>query len=205
MKQFGKLIVLTALTASAFTSCIKDQEYYDPAAQYQLEKPIIEEYAKTTLTNPVFDEETGIWYEILNPGESGSYTYTVKDTSNQKVTYTEARVKYEGKLVKTGVVFDKFEADTGAIMPIYLNFTTGQIGMIMSWNYVFIPTDIGGFNWDGIFTNGLQKGTKIRFVTPSTLGYYNRSDIPKIPANSPLDFTVEVLSLKNKMVKATAQ
>jgi len=196
MARLIKIIFSIILVTSIFTACIKEVENYDPNAQYLIEKPIIEEYAKANLNNPGFHQNSGIWYEVIDPGETGSYTYTVRDTLNSKVTYTHARVKYEGKLLN-GVVFDKFEADTGAITPVYFNFTTGDAALIQAWNLVFIPKNVAGVTFDAVTQTGLQVGSKIRFVTPSIWGYRNNQQA-KIPANSPLDFTIEVISLSNQ-------
>lgn len=77
---------------------------------------------------------------------------------------TQVTVNYEGRLLN-GSVFDKNNGAT---------FTLG--GLIPGWQYG-IPL--------------IQKGGKIRLLIPSTLAYMNQSRVG-IPANSVLDFTVEL-------------
>lgn len=172
-------MLLGLVIAMGVSSCMKEREVFDWRAQYELEKPIIEEYAKRVLTNPTFDENWGVWFEILEPGEAGSYVY--KATEAPSVT-----VKYTGKLLN-GTVFDTRQEDDG------VKFSLGG-SIIDAWPIAFFPKKIGDQEVNGLTANGLQKGTKIRFVTPSYLAYRERAS-DKIPANSPLDFEIEVLDI----------
>ena len=47
----------------------------------------------------------------------------------------------------------------------------------------------------GLTEKGLQKGSKIHIMAPSLYGYQNQA-VGTIPANSPLDFVIEVTDIK---------
>ena len=66
---------------------------------------------------------------------------------------------------------------------------------IPAWQIAFFPKKIGDLNLGGLTVKGLSKGTKIRIITPSYWAYQNMSN-SKIPANSSLDFTIEVVDIK---------
>jgi len=176
------VLALGFMVAVGLSGCIKDRETFDPQAQYQIEKPIIEEYATTELSNPQFHEETGIWYQILNPGESGSYEYKIVNNQIEAPTIT---VKYSGWLLN-GTKFDENQTDAG--------FKRSLGGVITAWQIAFLPQEIDGEDIGGLTVEGLQVGSKIRIVTPSYLAYGNQSS-GNIPANSPLDFEIEVLDI----------
>lgn len=98
---------------------------------------------------------------------SGIY-YQIIAPGTGNVNYTGATqvtVNYEGKLL-SGSVFDK---STAAV-----TFSLGQL--ISGWQ-IGIPL--------------IQKGGKIRLIIPSTLAYMNQARVG-IPANSVLDFTIEL-------------
>lgn len=80
---------------------------------------------------------------------------------------TQVTVNYEGRLLN-GSIFDKSTSSS--------TFTLG--GLIPGWQ-VGIPL--------------IQKGGKIRLLIPSTLAYMNEPRVG-IPANSVLDFTVELIN-----------
>ncbi len=183
MKKLN-VLVLGLMVTIGVSSCIKDGETFDPAAQYQLEKPIIEEYAKANLSAPSFNESWGIWYEIIDPGEPGSYEYKV--TSQGGLEFPTVTVKYTGQLLD-GTVFDSRQEDEGVKLSLGGNIIT-------AWPVAFFPQKIEDNDVNGLTVSGLQKGAKIRFVTPSRWAYANQSS-GKIPANSPLDFEIEVLDI----------
>lgn len=100
---------------------------------------------------------------------SGIY-YQIIAPGTGNVNYTGATqvtVNYEGKLL-SGSVFDK---STSAV-----TFSLGQL--ISGWQ-IGIPL--------------IQKGGKIRLIIPSTLAYMNQARVG-IPANSVLDFTIELIN-----------
>lgn len=198
MKNTIKIFFVLLLAAGSF-SCMKSNPYemYDGQGMLEKEAPLLKEYVETTegLKDATLDEGTGIWYKIIEEGvqpeEDGYYKYKITTTGN-----TEARieapiieVKYEGKLVSNGIIFDKKEANT--------EFSLG--GVIAGWQVSFLPKTIkdeqGKVHETGGLTElGLQQNTKVRLVIPSPYGYQN-SERQGIPANSPLDFTIEVVKV----------
>jgi FKBP-type peptidyl-prolyl cis-trans isomerase FkpA len=108
----------------------------------------------------------------LQRDQYGLY-YAISEPGSGNVTYTAAttvKAKYIGRLLN-GQVFDKNE--TGAI------FNLGRV--IPGWQ-IGIPK--------------IQKGGKIRLLIPSGLAYRQVAQGP-IPANSVLDFDVELLDVTN--------
>lgn len=81
---------------------------------------------------------------------------------------TNVSVNYEGRLLN-GAIFDK--PTTTAIFPLG--------NLILGWQ-IGIPL--------------IQKGGKIRLIVPSTLAYRNTSPGAGIPANSVLDFTIDLIN-----------
>jgi FKBP-type peptidyl-prolyl cis-trans isomerase FkpA len=140
-----------------------------------------------------------MWYKIIeegvSPEEEGFYEYKLNSFGN--VEAPRITIKYEGKLVSTGYVFDKNDKTEG------IEFLLGTL--INGWKIAFLPktitdsgkvlniTDLTGLS--GLTELGLQKGSKIRLVIPSPYAYQDKSQ-PSVPANSPLDFTIEVLKVE---------
>ena len=202
MKHLFKAFFAIALSASVLTSCNKEGDAFDPLEQLEIEKVQIKEYVEKNYPNAQQYEDTGLWYEIMEPGEADSYTYKVTDAaSGQKWINAEGIVNYRGKLVSNGTVFDETQDPTkGTTLPIRVNLNTGDKSVITAWIHAFTPktikvgeqdTDIGI-----IFTNGAQTGAKFRIITPSIYAYGNQV-YGKIPANSPLDFEIEVLKMQD--------
>ena len=79
-------------------------------------------------------------------------------------------VNYTGSLLSTGTVFD------ASTQPVDLPLNN----LILGWQIGFLK---------------LQKGAKVVFYIPSSLGY-GGADRPKIPANSILVFDIEFVDLK---------
>src|SRR5690606_378272 len=109
MMKKVNVLVLGALIAMGLSSCIKDGETYDPNAQYEIEKPIIEAYAKAHMINPQFHEETGIWFEEVITGDPESYQYKAtvnpSNPSQSTIEAPDITVKYTGRLVEDNTVF----------------------------------------------------------------------------------------------------
>ncbi|MBE8722275.1 FKBP-type peptidyl-prolyl cis-trans isomerase [Sphingobacterium pedocola] len=201
MKNLFKLLFAVTITAATFASCVDDKDIFDPEAQLALEKPMIESYVKQHYPNAQQYENSGLWYEIIEPGEPDSYDYDIKDTLNQKWIFAEGIINYKGKLVADGTVFDETKDITkGDTLPIYMSLNTGNASVITAWIYAFSPKDLTVDDKDLdlgiIFTNGAQNGARFRIITPSQYAY-GRSVQGKIPANSPLDFEVEVLKMRD--------
>lgn len=201
MMKKGNVLVLGALVAIGMSSCIKDGETYDPNAQYEIEKPLIETYAKAHMINPQFHEETGIWYEVITPGDPEPYQYKAtvnpSNPSQSSIEAPDITVNYTGRLVQDNTVFDS--DDEG--------FEVSLAGVIAAWQFAFLPEEIiydqdGELleepikfsNVGGLTPQGLGVGAVIHIVTPSLLAYRNQGQ-GKVPANAPLYFEIEVLDL----------
>ncbi len=198
-------ILFVLLLAAGTMSCLKSNPYdiYDPQAIFEEEAPILKTYVETndSLEGAVLDSLTGIWYKIIENGvppvDSSFYNY--KLNSSGFVEAPIVTVKYEGKLVSNGFVFDENDKAEG------MKNSLG--GFIDGWKIAFLPKtvkDEAGKEYKmetliglpGLTASGLQKGSKIRVVLPSPYGYQNREQ-QGIPANSPLDFTIEVLKIES--------
>lgn len=186
MKRISTILLLSLFSITAFTSCIKDDiEVFDWEEQYEKEEPIIADYVAANMPGAVFHPSSGIWYEILVEGTEESYTYHISAATNSLVI-PNITVQYEGQLLD-GTVFDSNDKPEG--------FTFWLNQVIPAWQVAFLPQEINGQRLNGLTPNGLQKGSQIKIVTPSYLGYENRQN-GNIPANSPLVFTITVLDIK---------
>ena len=182
--------VVLAFVATAFTACMKDTEPFDYEAQFEREKSIISEYVATNIPDATFQESTGIWFEVLAEGEPDSYQYKFVNKGNS-LEAPIVRVKYKGVLLD-GTQFDAVSDNEGMRMSLS--------GVIAAWQYSFFPKEIFNDTGElvevgGLTPGGLKKGSKIRFVTPS-LWAYREYGQGKVPANAPLDFTIEVLEIE---------
>ncbi|WP_162304903.1 FKBP-type peptidyl-prolyl cis-trans isomerase [Sphingobacterium olei] len=212
MKNLFKLLLVAfAITTTIFTACMKDNDFdMDKLQEEQrikdsIEKarvdgiiaaqaPILAEYVSTNLPEATLIDSLGIWYDVSEWGEENSYTYSFGN--NGYLIAPTITVKYTGRLLN-GTVFDKTEEGKTA------SFSLAEV--IPAWQLAFIPMaiKINGTEYKvgGITPNGLQKGAKIRFVTSSPLAYdatekKDEQGQVTIPANSPLDFTIEVVDIK---------
>lgn len=184
-----------------FSACSDNKDTFDPVAQLETEKPVIEAYVKKNYPNAVQHQNTGIWYEVIESPTEVDYEYPLKDTLNQKWIWTQGVINYKGKLVSNGTVFDQTkDPSVGTELPLYMSLTSGQGSVITAWLMAFYPKKyMNGtqeLNLGMIFENGAQKGAKFRIITPSYYAYGNRS-AGSIPANSPLEFEIEVLKLED--------
>lgn len=183
--KFLKFFSLFLATVT-LSSCFNNDLDYDMQAQYEIEKPLIQQYVQENLPGATLDTATGIWYQILDIGdEEDTYVYKTLGAGGG-IESPIIQVKYTLRLLN-GTVVDKVDTEQG--------FTSNLAGLIQAWHIAFLPKKIGELNTGGFTVNGLQKNSRIRFVTPSMWGYQNRS-FGNVPANSPLDFTIEVLDVK---------
>ncbi|MGK9118477.1 FKBP-type peptidyl-prolyl cis-trans isomerase [Olivibacter jilunii] len=198
---FGVLIAFSACNKTDFDELQREQERQDSIERARIEKliaeqtPLLKAYVEDKWENPIRDTATGIWYEVLNPGQSDSYTY--KRSSTGQIVVPTVEVKYKGQLLN-GTVFD----ETNDSLANKKTFKTNLAQVIPAWQIAFLPRQIpyNGQNYPagGLTANGLKKGSKIRFVTPSPWAYDEESR-DKIPANSPLVFEIEVVDINDNL------
>lgn len=181
------LLVLGLIATVGFSSCLKEDSF-DENAQFELEKPLLEDYATTNFDNPQLHEELGIWFDVLEAGDPDSYEYKLvqdqTDPNNRYVEAPDVLVKYTLKRLDNSVVE---EETTGVEMALD--------GVIYAWQYAFLPTQIDGQAITGLTENGLKKGSRIRIATPSRWAYRNSGN-NGIPPNTPLVFDIEVLDIQ---------
>ena len=200
MKKTTKKInflIIALITAISFTGCMKDSDFepYDFQKYLDIEAPILKAYVDKTpeLEGAVLDPESGIWYKVIDEGlqdtEDDDY-YTYNFNNANQIEAPRIRVNYDGKLVSTGTSFEKNNMAEGS----YLSLA----GVIGGWQVAFLPKEMVDKDnktvKSGLTAHGLQKGSKIRVIIPSPYGYQNQTR-PGIPANSPLDFYIEVLEV----------
>lgn len=194
-----------------FTSCLKDDDSVPNNQQEELltrkkridstlrsQEPILRAYALENFSYPVYDDSTGIWYEILSLPENSSYTYTVTE-SGQWITPV-ATVKYKGILLNGNAVDEVNDPKEIFIQ----DGGTTQRGLIPAIPIAFRPEKVTFRGQDihtGLIPGGLQKGHKIRFVAPSPFCYddvaiRNAEGVIMIPKDSPLDYTIEVINIR---------
>ncbi|PUV23620.1 FKBP-type peptidyl-prolyl cis-trans isomerase [Sphingobacterium athyrii] len=214
-KLLSTLFFGLTLASIFFASCNKDNFDYAAWEREQLEKqriqdsinnkrveeqfPIIKKYvADNQLQNVQYIDSLGLAYQLLATGDEASYSYSFN--SNGAIIAPDATVKYIGKLVPSGTIFQQTEEGKTATLNLSQVITAWQIAFLpksISYNGKDIPTG-------GLTSKGLKKGSKIRIITPSPWAYgdtgkqgSSSSDV-SIPAKSPLDFTIEVVDIKNK-------
>lgn len=145
------------LVIGVVSSCKKED--YDAAKQLAKDDQLIQEFIAKNNIPAQKDDNSGIYYQILNSGSGDA-----KITTNSQIT-----VSYEGRLLN-GSVFDK---SSGSV-----TFILG--GLIQGWQ-IGIPK--------------IQKGGKIRLILPSAQAYKNQPRTG-IPANSVLDFTINLINVQ---------
>lgn len=196
---FGKLFLVLTL-AVGFAACNDNDDWYEEQMRRQeleriridstlnAQKPILEAYALQNFDNPVLNDSTGIWFDLIEAGDDESYQYMI---SGGQILAPNVSVKYKGELMN-GTVFEETTEDKTA------NFSLGNV--ISAWQFAFLPQSINYNGSDvpliGLTEKGLKKGSKIKFITPSPYGYDNQAR-EKVPANSPLVFEIEVISIQN--------
>lgn len=175
MKFFKIVLMMLAVTIIA-TSC-KKEPAYDFEKQLAADESIIKSYlADNNIT--ALRHESGIYY-VLSSAGTGSFPYSDLNT-------TSVTVKYTGKLLN-GVVFD---SNTEGVTFGPPQFPNGLNNLIDAWKVALAPKAVGG-----IVEGGLQNGGKIRIISPSGYGY-GPAATGKIPANSVLDFEIDLVEVK---------
>jgi FKBP-type peptidyl-prolyl cis-trans isomerase len=81
----------------------------------------------------------------------------------------------------TGRLLDGTKFDSSLDRKEPFDFTIGEGGVIKGWD-------------EGV--PGMKKGGKRKLVIPSEMAYGKRGSPPKIPADAPLEFEIELLEIK---------
>jgi len=150
MKRILFFIALTLVVVA----CDKEEEAADPSIQAAIDDQLIQDYLKEHNLENVTKHSSGVYYKITKEG-----------TGDNPTVYSTVSVYYEGRLMKTGEVFD----DNNGKVAIF-NLST----LIKGWQ-IGIPL--------------LKKGGKGTFYIPSGLAY-GTADKGTIPANSVLIFDI---------------
>ncbi|QQD15784.1 FKBP-type peptidyl-prolyl cis-trans isomerase [Sphingobacterium sp. UDSM-2020] len=205
---FGMLAMFIALASCSksddFSKLVEEQRIKDSIENARIQSilkeqaPAVKAYALANFTSPTLHDSSGIYYQIVTPGDEASYTYKI---SGNGLAAPEISVKFIGKLLD-GTVFDQSAVDQTT------NFSSLQIAINKfggSWYYAFVPKTINYNGNDikflGFTATGLKKGSVIKFVTPSVWGfdaneYKTGSENVTVPANTPIAYTIEVVSIK---------
>ncbi|MGJ1419796.1 FKBP-type peptidyl-prolyl cis-trans isomerase [Sphingobacterium spiritivorum] len=195
-KSLGKLLIIGLATISLFASCIKDDDVFNDYEQYQKESVDIQNYIRTNFPTAKKDT-TGIWFELIEEGEGENFQYKTETVSDPNTGQSVVRalaptvtVKFTGKLL-SGSVVQNNQTETGIAVSL--------AQQPASWQLAFLPYEISGVTTQirGLTRNGLKTGSIIRFVTPSYYAYGNMT-VGQVPANSPLDYTIEVIKMEYK-------
>jgi FKBP-type peptidyl-prolyl cis-trans isomerase len=89
----------------------------------------------------------------------------------------KVKVHYTGRLLKTNLKFDS------SVGKDPFEFTLGEGGVIKGWDQGVVGMKVGG---------------KRKLTIPSDLAYGKKGSPPKIPADAPLVFDIELLSIAGK-------
>jgi FKBP-type peptidyl-prolyl cis-trans isomerase FkpA len=138
-------------------------------SQLDDDKKIREQFTKDSILMSNFIVAEG----IDTSGVRGGLLYEIITPGTGNHVYnanSQVTVKYEGRLLN-GTVFDKTTNDA----------VTFRLGQLVSGWQIGIPL--------------IQKGGKIRLIVPSYYGYGTATQA-KIPANSVLDFDIELIDVK---------
>ncbi len=182
MTNFRTMLVAVLAVSLSLTSCMKDVDVYDLQGRLELEKQMIEEYVEENMPNALFSEETGIWYELIAEGEPNSYEYkTIGVGGNLEAPIIS--VKYRVELLNGVLIEENVKGMQSSLA-----------NMIPAWQIMFLPKVVNGMNTTGLTEHGMQKGSHVRFVTPSPWAYRDAEN-GNIPPNSPLYFEIEVLDI----------
>lgn len=184
--KFFKYILLAGISLFSFASCMMDRDVFDFQVQWEIDKATIREYVVKRYPNAVEHEPTGIWYELLEEGEPGSYIYKINQQTNYFI-FPMVTMRYQVRLLDSDEVVQEEMGQEGVEIRLANDVEEALLR-------AFFPKKIGGADF-GLLDDGLQIGAKIRIFTPSYFAYGNQSK-SGIPANSPLFFYIEVLDIK---------
>ena len=223
MKNITKFLMAFLCLGVLFTACNKDNIDYDELIRQQQEAikkekarqdslykdqaPLLLEYAKQNFkddagqANYVVDDSTKIIYQVLNSGDKTSYTYKAQlGNGGYVITSPSVTINFKGQLLN-GTVFDQSKEGTPSN---YSNLSPAINKYGGAWYYAFIPKVISQdgreLKFNGLTTSGLVKGSKIRFVAPSYLGFDEKefkdgSEKITVPKNTPVAYTIEITTI----------
>lgn len=226
MKTLFKPLLVLAVTAIAFTSCMKDDDTDYDAQQRQEEEALVASLATDKikidaylLANPseesgIWQEDEtkypltfiespkrGIWFEILSePTEEDDEAYEYELNSQGGIVAPKVKVNYSVSLLNGG---EPIQSKTNASIDFATFGQTSPNVFNQIWIWSFIPKTMQYNTNDvevgGLTARGLKKGSKIRVVTPSAWAFRGQAvevESKTIPANSPLVYEFEVLSIE---------
>lgn len=221
MKTLFRPLIVLAVAAIAFTSCMKDTSAEDEARQREEQEAIVASLAadKTKIDAYIaahpseapagWQEDnreetfsllgktvkTGIHFEVLaEPTEEDDEAFEYEFSTSTGPVPPKVRVNYTASLL------DGTEVQSGENENIdFATFQSSSNVYNGVWIISFFPKSyrVNGENvpYYGLTTKGLKKGSHIRVVSPSYWAFYNRT-VGDIPANSPLVYEFEVLSIE---------
>ena len=164
------VFLVLAVVFTAMYGCAKF-EAYDKAVQLQLDIDSIQRFVnKNNLT--MTKDASGIFYNLIR---TGTGTHVLGDFDTVKIAFT-------GRMLNDSIVEQAVDSARLVLFAMPEGFRKGlQI----------IPAGA---------SHGVQAGGEIRFIVPSALAYVNRPvytpfPVSIIPANSNLDYTVQLLQI----------
>jgi len=224
MKTLFKPLLVLAFAAVTFSSCMKDDDTDYDAQQRQQEEALVaslttdkikidayllaneesgtwqEDQTKFPLTF-IESPKRGIWFEILSePTEEDDEAYEYELNSQGGIVAPKVTVNYSVSLLDEE---EPIQSKTNASIDFatFQNSAPNVFNQIWIWS--FIPKTIEYNTTDrevgGLTARGLKKGSKIRVVTPSAWAFGGKAievESKTIPANSPLVYEFEVLSIE---------
>ncbi|MBD1434229.1 hypothetical protein H8B06_15450 [Sphingobacterium sp. DN00404] len=229
MKTLFRPLIVFAVLAVAFASCMKDNDDTDYEAEYlkqekavdsllSAEKIKIQDYLASTEGDWKEDTVTislprlgktvkrGIWYEVLaEPTQEDDEAYEYKAKSigygqYQIIPPTSVKLKYAVYSLTSETPLK--EDATGSDY----TFTSTNTNLTTAWLIGFSPytAKFEGENRNlgllaGLTEKGLQKGSKVRIISPSywSTPLYSGQQAPNyLPSNAPVRYDFEVLGIE---------
>lgn len=221
MKTLFKPFIVLLCAAVSFSSCMKDTSAEDEARQREQEEAFeallasqeddIEQYRfdhpseapegwqedEREIPLPTLGRavKTGIWFEVLaEPTEEDDEAYEYKYSSAGGLVTPTVEINYRVSLL------DGTEVQSGEDEKIdFSTFSSNTNVFNELWVISFFPKSFRENSQDipyiGLTAKGLKKGSHIRVVTPSVWAF-GEQGTNDIPANSPLVYEFEVLSIE---------
>lgn len=168
-----RFLLIGFLAITAIVACKKQQ--YDYEGHLATDDAIIRSYLQSNnMSTQYSKDESGIYYQIINPGGTEDVTYSV--SSAITVNYT---AKLLGKTVAVDSTGIYNQANMAFDNPQPRTFALGRL--------------IPGFQ---LAIVKLRKGGIIKVLIPSPLAYQDQNVATNLPANSILDYTIELTEVQ---------